>query len=190
MPSNRPLDESRSSIEDMSLLSRLYDVESILFDNSLDLKKSKFVEKKLFVSLYNKNSPIIGTENWESCISAANQDFILMMGDDDRVNFLSNPFPVLNDLPDSYIGVRPLFMPFSKKSGVISVDSFSIEAETAKDRLSHYFSINGGKNLSFYSIYKRSIFADLMLYRLAFGFGIGIYGQNLIKQEFYILLLY
>jgi hypothetical protein len=162
MPSNRLLDESRSSIEDMSLLTRAYDVESILFDNSLDKNKSKFVKENSSISLYNNNSPIVGSENWKACIAAANRNFILMMGDDDRVNFLSNPLPILNNLPDSYIGIRPLFIPFSKTSGVISVESFSTEAETAKDRLSQYFSMNGGKNLSFYSIYKRSIFVDLM----------------------------
>ena len=162
MPSNRLLNESRPSIEDISLLSKMYNIESILFDNSRDIQKSKFVEDNSFISVYNKNSPIVGAENSNACISAATRDFILVIGDDDRVGFLSSPQIMLENLPDSYIGIRPLFIPFSNKSGVTSVEAFSTEAETAKERVSQYFAMNGGKNLSFYSIYKRSIFTDLM----------------------------
>lgn len=162
MPSNRSFIESRPSIEDISLLSKVYDVESIVFDNSRDVHKSNFIEGDSFISIYNKESPITGSENWRACISEATKDYILMIGDDDRINFLTSPRIMLEKLTDSHIGIRPLFIPFSKFSGPTSVESFSTEANSAKERLAQYFSMNGGKNLSFYSIYKRKIFNDLM----------------------------
>jgi hypothetical protein len=162
MPSNRSFIESRPSIEDISLLSKIYDAESILFDNSHDTKKAKFVEGNSSVSVYNKKSPINSSDNWRACISAATQKYILMVGDDDRVSFLTSPESILENLSDSYIGVRPLFIPFTKKTGVISAESFSTEGVTAKERLAQYFTNNGGKNLSFYSIYRKDIFVDLM----------------------------
>ena len=162
MPSNRSLYKCKDSIEDISQLSKLYDIESIIFDNSLNIEKAKYIEAKTSISIYNKNSPNDGNKNWSACISSASRDFILMTGDDDRLNFLSSPETFLDGLPDSHIGIRPMFIPFSKTQGILSVESFSTDAETAKERITQYFSLNNGRNLSFYSIYRKYIFNDLM----------------------------
>lgn len=162
MPSNRSLKECRASIEDISRLSKLYQVESILYDNSFDSIKSKYVQSEGCISIYNRNAPSGAVDNWRECIQSANREYLLMMGDDDRVNFLADPNVFLSNLYDQDIGVRPIFIPYSKENGVLSVETFSTDADDAKTRLEQYFSMNGGKNLSFYSIYKKSIFSELM----------------------------
>lgn len=162
MPSNRSLYKCKDSIEGISQLSKLYDIESIIFDNSLDVEKSKYIENKTLISIYNKNAPIEVFKNWAACMSTASRDYILMTGDDDRVNFLSSPDGFLKELPDSHVGIRPMFIPFSTTQGILSVESFSTDAETAKERIEQYFSLNNGRNLSFYSIYRKNILNDLM----------------------------
>ena len=162
MPSNRTLNKSQDSLEDISQLSKIYNIETVVFDNSLDVGKSDYIENKTSISIYNKNAPLEGVKNWSACMSMARRDFILMIGDDDRVNFLSAPEGFIGDLPYSHIGIRPMFIPFTKKQGILSVESFSTDAETAKERIKQYFSMNNGRNLSFYSIYRRTIFLELM----------------------------
>jgi hypothetical protein len=162
MPSNRLLKKSKYSIESISQLSNLYEIESVIFDNSFDMEKSNYIESQSLNIIYNKNSPIGVADNWLACMSAASREFILMVGDDDRLCLLSDPQDYLQNLQDSDVGVRPIFIPFSGTQGVLSVESFSTDAETAKDRVKQYFSMNNGKNLSFYSIYRKAIFVDLM----------------------------
>ena len=162
MPSNRSLNKSKDSLEDISQLGKIYNVESIVFDNSSDSDKSNYIENHTHISIYNQNAPMEWSKNWSACMSVASQEFILMAGDDDRVNFLSPPESFLSDLPKSHIGIRPMFIPFSKNQGILSVESFSTDSETAKERIEQYFSMNNGRNLSFYSVYKRTIFIDLM----------------------------
>lgn len=163
MPSNRLLMKSKFSIESILRLSNMYDIESIIFDNSLELEKSNYIEGQALATIYNKNAPTGVADNWSACMSAASREFILMVGDDDRLCLLSDPQDYLHNLHVSDVGVRPIFIPFSGTQGVLSVESFSTDAETAKDRLKQYFSMSNGKNLSFYSIYRKEIFIDLML---------------------------
>jgi hypothetical protein len=162
MPSNRPLAQSRRSIETALAFCEKQDALLIVSDNSRDPDK-----RALLAGASKRLRYIVPGEdglhaNLLHVYAAADTEFILMMGDDDELFVSPKDRPLrLADVPEGHIGVRPMVAVANSAGRIIRVKDFGVMEETPGGRVMGYNGRAKGDNAAYYSIFRRQPFIDL-----------------------------
>jgi len=161
MPSNRSLSFSERSMDSAMTYANLnQDIEFCLSDNSSDPSKKEKYSKNYFERFKYKSNPLLSeSENWLNATNLSTGKFIAHMGDDDYVISTTAKSPII-DKP-GIIGYRPNIIVWDKKNGITANSSFSITANTAKERILKYFELCKGNNNTLYSFIRRDISLDI-----------------------------
>ena len=160
--SNRPLLQIKDNLNNiMNYVDSSSDIEFVLSDNSLDKNKEKFCKKinsKNFNYLLSDAKK--SSENSTNAIKNSKGEFILNLGDDDKIIKVGK-FQFENIENKDGIGFRPNFAIWSEKYGITGFTNFSIDAETPLGRINEYFQKSKGNNNTLYSFFRRDELLDL-----------------------------
>lgn len=155
MPSNRAFKDSRIGIDSAELYCTDKAQLSVA-DNSGDINKKNAYQGKAFIRTCDPCGMI---DNFYNAFNATTGDFVLIMGDDDRIFSVNEPaFDVANDV----VGIHPSVVAFTAKDGIIRGDATEINADTAKGRIQQHLAQCNGANLAFFSFWRRDVLKSIM----------------------------
>lgn len=168
VPSNRPLALSKGPLESAIRFSAAKNYRLVISDNSGEgAKIAYFSDLPEHVTYITPLAPT-AIENVLACLDEAETEFVLPIGDDDYVEALSGePDFDFASLGEDFIGVRPLTQVFAVGEGVLRTHSFTIDGQTAADRMYEYRQKVAGDNTLYYSYLRRDDFQELI--RLLIG---------------------
>lgn len=162
VPSNRNLELSKSSIENVHSLSKFSEVEVIVSDNSGDTSKfEKFSNLNSANFRYIKSPHSGPIENWRHALNGATGSFLSVLSDDDLLVPLPGFDPKKLEIDSNAIGFRPHMAMFSEQVGIYNHTNFDIQGNRAIDRVIKYFDVNGGANITLFSFFKRSLATNI-----------------------------
>lgn len=163
IPSNRPLARSGQGIESAVSLCKNYGVELAVSDNSGEEEKKKHFENLITGDglIYKPSPPCPMIENWFKAMNASEGDFVLMMGDDDRVMALGD-LPDTGIMADDIVSIRPNVIAHHDKKGIVQVNSNEINAQSPMERIMDNLRAGEGLNMALCSFWRRDVFKPMM----------------------------
>lgn len=164
VPSNRKIDEVGASLDAIITHCKKNKYQLVISDNSGEEKKEKILRQMMQGddSLVYLKTPSCGMlENWFHAFTATKGDFVLMIGDDDKL-FNVGPKPDYDFLPKDIIGIKPNVIAYTDAAGLIRVNSNGVQSETAADRVREYYQNANGANLGMCSFWRRDILQSIM----------------------------
>jgi hypothetical protein len=163
IPSNRPLAISKGPIESAIRFAGLKNYRVVISDNSGEgAKLAYFSDLPDYVTYLTPYAPT-AIENLIACLDAADTEYILSMGDDDYVEAVEGlPDFDFSTLGPKFAGVRPLTDVFAVGEGVLRSHAFTIDGESAADRMYEYRQKVAGDNTLFYSYLNRKDFREMI----------------------------
>ncbi|CAN7481741.1 hypothetical protein LJR030_004950 [Rhizobium sp. LjRoot30] len=163
MPSNRKFEASRRAIETALEYCAARDAFLVIADNSGDEEKRKYWSHHSSRLTYVITDGLDVGQNFLAAIGAAQTPFVIMMGDDDEIEFNPQLQAVdLASLPVDHIGVRPMTHVVTTSRGVVNVQKFSISGSDPATRIREYIAARGSSNSAFYSIFRKEPYLALM----------------------------
>ena len=101
--------------------------------------------------------------NMRLALDAAKTPYIMPMGDDDEIAVVEGqPAFDLADLPEDFIGVLPVSVPFSAVHGKLQAKGFALTSDDPAERISQYVDGAKGNNSLYYSMFRREVFVSLI----------------------------
>lgn len=169
MPSNRTLAQARAAIDSAIAYCRERDALLVIADNSGDAEKKAYLSSLGQPVIYIESLAPDALGNMRVALEAVPTAFVMPMGDDDEIAVdPSQPAFDLSDLPFDYIGVTPVTVTYSPGVETERRKAFHIGDEQPGQRVIHYMEEGRGDNGSYYSAYRRDVFASLFhLFRTA-----------------------
>jgi hypothetical protein len=165
IPSNRPLATSKEFLESAIDYAGKCGMAVVISDNSGDPEKLAFFQNGPDYLTYLSDSPDDAPGNVLAALSAVTSDFVLMLGDDDRVAYREGAAPFdFSTLPADIVGVKPRIELIGADGGIMDVNDFTIDAEDAAARVIEYSRKMRGGNSTYYSFFRTKEFHDI--YRL------------------------
>lgn len=163
IPSNRPLAQSRDSIESARAFCLRNGYNFVVSDNSGDAAKRAWLKDIMQGEglIHIDSPPCEMMDNWFQTFDATTGDFVLMMGDDDTI-FAYEDAPEFKNIPDDVIGIRPAIMGYGKAEGVMRTYASSINANHGAERVVEYLQTAQGANLGILSFWRRDVFEPIM----------------------------
>lgn len=163
IPSNRPIAASRATIKSAVDFSLLHGVQLAVSDNSgSDEKKSELSRLVTGADTkYLPRPPCGMMENWFEAFNATDGDFILMMGDDDKIFSIGSQID-MDGLEDDVVGVRPTIQAFLDPRGITNVNFSPIQSLSATDRIIEHLKTSNGSNTGIFSFWRRDVFKSIM----------------------------
>lgn len=163
MPSNRKFEASRRAIETALAYCAARDAFLVIADNSGDTEKREHWSRHSSRLTYLITDGLDVGQNFLAAIDAAQTPFVMMMGDDDEIEFNPQLQTVdLASLPVDHLGVRPMTQVVMTSRGVVNVQKFSISGSDPAARIREYIKAAGGSNSAFYSIFRKEPYLALM----------------------------
>jgi hypothetical protein len=165
IPSNRNLSKSKRALLMAHSFSQLTDCAVVISDNSGCLDKQSFLSRIASPRFHIVRGPSNEGNNWTTALENAKSEYIWFMCDDDFVIPLGEEG--LNELEtgaryDDIVGFRPTTFSVVKGGENTRVQRFAIDGRSPADRVLQYLKMNGGNNLTLYSIWKRKAFKKLV----------------------------
>lgn len=156
IPSNRPLETCIEPLWSAIGYAEARGMKVVISDNSRDpIKRDYFAAAPEHV-IYIADGPEKGAENLLSALSAADSEFVLVLGDDDFISAIDGmPAFDFSDVADDVIGAKPRIEIWSEKRGVIDVDQFTVDEEDAAQRVLEFTRKLKGPNSTYYSFFRR-----------------------------------
>jgi hypothetical protein len=158
IPSNRKLAESVESLWSAINYAATAGMKVVIADNSRDPDKKDYFSTAPSHVTYLADTPEHGMENLISALRQAESEFILILGDDDYLNFAEGGTPFdFSALAADVVGVKPHIDLMDGKGGKSATDTFSIDATDAAARVLEYTRKVGKANTTFYSFFRRQV---------------------------------
>ena len=163
IPSNRALDRCEDSIRSAVELCRRNNIGLYVSDNSGDeTKKAALSEIVQGDGLRYESRPPCGMiENWFDAFNGTEGDYVLMMGDDDKV-FSYGSMLDLSTIADDVAGVRPTVMAYLDPRGISNINFSEIRRDKPMERIVEHIKTSNGSNIGICSFWRRDIFKSIM----------------------------
>lgn len=161
--SNRNFAASHEAIESAIHFCRKNKYQLVVSDNSGDAEK----ETKLRALMQEENLRYIKspactmTENWFNTFNGTDGDFVLIMGDDDRI-FSFGESPAFTDLPKNVVGIRPNLVGYTEPAGISRLNFSPIQSPSAPDRIVEHLKTSNGANMGIFTFWRREIYKSIM----------------------------
>ena len=158
IPSNRKLAEALEPLWSAINYARDAGMKVVIADNSGDAEKKDYFSGVPGHVTYLPDSPSHGMENLVSALRKAESEFILILGDDDYLNFAEGGRPFdFSALDADVVGVKPYIELLDGKGGISATDTFSLDETNAAARVLQYTRKAGKANTTFYSFFRRDV---------------------------------
>jgi hypothetical protein len=163
IPSNRPLALAKGPLESAISFAAERSYRVVIADNSGEGAKLAYFSNLPEHVVYLFDGQRTPIANLRACLDTAETEFVLPMGDDDYIEAIegATAFDFSAIGPD-VAGVRPMLDVFAVGEGVLRQHSFTIEAESAADRMYAYWQTLAGDNTLYYSYFRRDDFRELL----------------------------
>lgn len=164
IPSNRPLERSRESIESAVRFCIKNNMRLVVSDNSGSPEKAAALKPLMQGHanlVYLETLPCGMMENWFLTFNETKSDFVLMMGDDDTV-FSYGDASAFTNMPHDVVGIRPAVMGYSDTGGILRSYTSEITAEHPTQRVMDHLNTSSGANLGIFTFWRRDIFKSIM----------------------------
>lgn len=163
IPSNRKLPACESSIRSAVTFCRENDISLFVSDNSGDAEKKQALSAQITGDgmTYAATPPSNIFDNWFNAFNGTDGDFVLMMGDDDRV-FNMGAMPDLGDLDDGVIGIRPTIIAYIEPRGITNINFSAIKSDKPIERIVEHVKTSNGSNIGICSFWRRNILKSIM----------------------------
>ncbi len=162
IPSNRPLALAKGPLESAIRFAGARNYRVVISDNSGEGAKFAYFSDVPEHVTYLTGATPTPIENLLACVNAAETEFILMMGDDDYVEAVAGEAEFdFTAVGTDVAGVRPLMEVFAIGEGVLQTSTFTIDADSAADRMYEYRQKVDGNNTLYYSYFRRDDFSEL-----------------------------
>jgi hypothetical protein len=163
IPSNRPLALARGPLESAIRFAGERNYRVVISDNSGEGAKLAYFSDLPDHVTYLFDGKLSPTANLLACLDAAETEFILPMGDDDYIEAVEGEAAFdFSSLGPDVAGVRPLLEVFAVGEGVLRSHSFTIDADSAADRMYEYRQKVAGDNTLYYSYFRRDDFREIV----------------------------
>lgn len=161
LPSNRNLEQSAQTIDNLYNLCENPDIEASISDNSGDERKKLHYKNKYLSNFKYTISPYTNAfENWRNALNTASGKYISFLSDDDLlIQLPGSKFKKLN-IPKNTIGIRPHMALFNEQHGLYNHNSFEISDNRAIDRVKKYIAHHNGTNTTLFSFFQNEIISD------------------------------
>lgn len=156
LPSNRNFGRSMEAIDSAEFYCDVTGTELAVSDNSGDPNKEAVWRNKNY---YKTSEPCVMTENFYKALDSTSGEFVIVMGDDDRI-FSLNEADI--KVESNVVGIHPAVVAFTPEHGIIKADATELNALTAKGRVEQFIMQCNGSNLSFYSFWRRDVFKSVI----------------------------
>lgn len=163
IPSNRPLVACEATIQSAVDYCRVQGVNLFVSDNSGDDKKEARLREIISGEglTYKRQPPCGMMENWLAAFNGTQGDYVLMMGDDDRIMSLGSLIDVRNLSPD-IAGIRPTILAYVEPRGITNINFAGINSDKPTDRIVEHIKTSKGVNIGIFSYWRRDVFKSLM----------------------------
>ncbi len=162
IPSKRDFQNSKDSISAAIGFCESSNSDLYISDSSQDNNKKVFWQnlklKNFYYSSSNHRKP---ADNWHNAAKKASGMFIGMCSDDDLLLNITKPAIEYSMLPSDIIGIKPTIQLWSETHGIYNTNRFSLEQDTALERVKNYLSNCKGNNTTLYSFFRSHILQDL-----------------------------
>jgi len=163
IPSNRPLAESRQTMESALALTQFEGIEVAVSDNSGDEQKETYFKERASPAVrYMRSDGADARRNWQYVRNLSTGKYVSIVSDDDLVLALPGANLAELHIPPGAIGVRPQMLMYTKGQGLYSLTNFAVTGPRAIDRIKDYFAKNGGANTTIFSAFRRDLICDVM----------------------------
>ncbi|UVC11410.1 hypothetical protein IHQ71_13025 [Rhizobium sp. TH2] len=158
IPSNRKLVEAVEPLWSAINYAAAAGMKVVISDNSGDAEKKDYFSTAPSHVTYLPDTPEHGGANLLSALRQAESEFVLVLGDDDFINFVDGGTPFdFSSLPADVVGVKPHIELADGKGGVSATDTFTIDGGDAAARVLEYTRKAGKANTTYYSFFRRSV---------------------------------
>lgn len=163
IPSNRPLERCEASIRSAVDLCRQHHIGLYVSDNSGDAHKQAVLSEMVQGEglRYVSRPPCGMIENWFDAFNGTEGDFVLMMGDDDKV-FSFGTMIDTGNIADDVAGVRPTVMAYLDPRGITNINFSEIRRDKPMERIVEHIKTSNGSNIGICSFWRRDIFKSIM----------------------------
>jgi len=162
MPSNRRIADCAPMVQSAVDYCRTHNIRFFISDNSGEAEKVSVLSEMVQGEGlgYAARPPCGITENWFSAFNGVEGDYILMMGDDDKV-FSLGDCPPFGDLPPDVVGIRPAVLAFGPR-GITNVNLSGIRSDKPMERIVEHVKSSNGLNTGIFSFWRRDVFKSIM----------------------------
>jgi hypothetical protein len=163
IPSNRNLAGSETAVRSAAAFCRQAAAQLVVSDNSGEVKK----EEELAASLraeslrYIKMPPCSMIENSLQAFNATEAEFVLMMGDDDRL-FRFGESADFGNLPADVVAIKPCVFAYADPHGILTMNASPLPETGARERIVENLRTSSGTNLGIFSFWRRDVLKSLM----------------------------
>lgn len=163
IPSNRKLAACEDSIRSAVELCRRHNIGLYISDNAGDAQKTAALSEIVQGDglRYVSRAPCGMIENWFDAFNGTDGDFVLMMGDDDKV-FSYGTMIDVSAVADDVAGVRPAIMAYLEPRGITSINFSEIRRDKPMERIVEHLKTSNGANLGICSFWRRDILKSIM----------------------------
>lgn len=156
IPSNRDYKKSFTAIQSAINYCNLTRSDLAISDNSSDKDKNLMWRN---LDSMHVTEPCGMIDNWYKTFDQTKGDFVLFMGDDDRIVSLNkNELDVTPDVA----GIHPAVICFTPEKGIVRAETLEFKGDTALERVKQQIENTKGANTPFFSFWRRDILKSIM----------------------------
>jgi len=100
-------------------------------------------------------------QNWFAAFNGTDGDYVLMMGDDDRIISLGSSIDTGGIAPD-VAGIRPTILAYLDPRGITNINFAGINSDKPAERIIEHLKSSNGANLGIFSYWRRDVFKSIM----------------------------
>lgn len=163
IPSNRPLAVCEATIQSAVDYCRSQGVRLYVSDNSGDDQKEARLREIVNGEglTYVRQPPCGMMENWFAAFNGTEGDYVLMMGDDDRLMSLGSSVDDRH-LAADVAGIRPTVLAYHDPRGITNINFAGINSDKPIERIVEHIKSSNGVNIGIFSYWRRDIFKSIM----------------------------
>ncbi|HEX2751869.1 MAG TPA: hypothetical protein VHP34_01935 [Alphaproteobacteria bacterium] len=163
IPSHRPLAACEATIKSAVDYCLEQNVRLFVSDNSGDDEKEARLKEIVSGNglTYARRPPCDMMENWFAAFNGTEGDYVLMMGDDDRLMSLGAAQDI-RGIPSDVAGIRPTILAYLEPRGITNINLAGIQSEKPAERIVEHIKTSNGANIGIFSFWRRDIFKSIM----------------------------
>lgn len=163
IPSNRKLSACEGSIRSAVTYCRENNVGLYISDNSGDAEKRELLSEIVTGDglTYVSRPPCGMIDNWFTAFEGTEGDYVLMMGDDDKIVSIGSPLDMSTVAPD-VAGVRPSILAYLDPRGITNLNFAGINSAKPIERIVEHIKSSNGSNIGICSFWRRDVFQSIM----------------------------
>lgn len=162
MPSNRDFQSSFEAVHSAVIYCKKTGTQLVVSDNSGDPVKERELSNLMQGEglLYIKSPPCSMIENWNLAFDASDSEFVLVMGDDDRI-FSFCPQPDFSKVASDVVAIKPCLFAYTDTAGIHKVNFSPIQAANAHERILENWKASNGCNMAIFSFWRRTLLKSI-----------------------------